>query len=82
MVINGRDPAALEQAREALAADRATAVGVAFDVDGPGRRRRRCRPVEEVAGPIDILVNNAGMQHRASFVEFADADWHRSLPPT
>ncbi|KUN89231.1 SDR family oxidoreductase [Streptomyces griseoruber] len=80
VVLNGRDPAALEEARAELAAlfgDRVRTA--AFDVTDPAAVGAGVARIEEETGPIDILVNNTGVQHRAPLLEFTDDDWHRLL---
>ena len=78
VVLNGRDPDALERARaELAAATGGVAHAVAFDVTDPGAVAAGVARVEEVAGPVDILVNNAGMQHRAPLLDFPDQAWAR-----
>ncbi|MCQ8189284.1 SDR family oxidoreductase [Streptomyces rugosispiralis] len=91
VVLNGRDPRALEKAAAELGgvgadrADRAAGAAgarvytAAFDVtDGPAVAAG-IADVEERVGPIDILVNNAGMQNRAPLLEFTDDAWRQIL---
>ncbi|MGX9966950.1 SDR family oxidoreductase [Roseomonas sp. F4] len=72
VILNGRDPAALEAMAEALRADGLACRISAFDVtDGPA--------VEAAVaglGPIDILLHNAGNQHRAPIEETTEEGWH------
>jgi gluconate 5-dehydrogenase len=77
VIINGRDAGRLEQAREAFASDRVTAV--AFDAADPAAVAEGVAVAEDAVGPIDILVNNVGVQHRAPLTELADADWYSVL---
>jgi gluconate 5-dehydrogenase len=80
VVLNGRDAERLEVAARQLQSDAdGRVVPVAFDVTSPDDVTRGVAEGVRVAGNIDILVNNAGVQHRAPFLEFADADWHRLL---
>ncbi|MEU2682813.1 SDR family oxidoreductase [Streptomyces hygroscopicus] len=80
VVLNGRDPRALEEAAKAVAdsGDAGAAVHTAaFDVtDGPAVAAGIAE-VEERVGPLDILVNNAGMQNRAPLLEFTDTAWQQ-----
>ncbi|NEW73853.1 SDR family oxidoreductase [Streptomyces rhizosphaericus] len=91
VVLNGRDPRALEKAAAELGgiggiggADGVGAGGAevhtaAFDVtDGPAVADG-IADVEERVGPLDILVNNAGMQNRAPLLEFTDDAWRQIL---
>jgi gluconate 5-dehydrogenase len=75
VVLNARDDARLQQAREALGGDGVHAV--AFDVTDPDAVEAGVARIESEIGPIDILVNNAGMQHRAPFAEFPVDAWRR-----
>ena len=79
-MLNGRDAAALEPARDRLVARRPHGACRAV------RRHRRCRPsqrgvdaIEAEIGPIEILFNNAGMQHRAPLEEFPLDAWERLM---
>ncbi|WP_037370662.1 SDR family oxidoreductase [Amycolatopsis orientalis] len=80
VVLNGRDPATMDETRRAIA-DRtgATVLAEAFDVTDPDAVAAGIARIEDQAGPLDILVNNAGMQHRAPFTEFRTEDWNRLL---
>ncbi|MBP8537203.1 SDR family oxidoreductase [Streptomyces sp. MK37H] len=85
VVLNGRDPRALEKAAAELGGVDAGVAGgagvhtAAFDVtDGPAVAAG-IADVEERVGPLDILVNNAGMQNRAPLLEFTDDAWRQIL---
>jgi len=78
VVLNGRDEAALAEAREELSA-LGTVFAEAFDVTDPAAVVAGVTQIEDSVGPIDILVNNTGAQHRGSFTEFSDEDWYRLL---
>jgi len=77
VVLNGRDPATLEAARAALAAQGLSAAIAAFDVTDEAAVNEAVARIEREAGPIDILVNNTGIQIRAPLDSFATADWRR-----
>ncbi|MYW96425.1 SDR family oxidoreductase [Amycolatopsis rubida] len=80
VVLNGRDPAAVDETRRAMVRDTgATVLAEAFDVTDPDAVAAGLDRIERRAGPLDILVNNAGVQHRAPFTEFRTEDWHRIL---
>ncbi|MEP7300011.1 MAG: SDR family oxidoreductase [Caldimonas sp.] len=82
LVLNGRNPDALEQARQALQAGAAAPVhAVPFDVTDEAAVQAGIARIEAGIGPIDILVNNAGVQHRAPFAEFSFEAW-RTLNAT
>ena len=77
VVLNARNAAALEQARQALAAEGFDVHAAAFDVTHAEAVEAGVAEVEAQIGPIDILVNNAGMQHRGAFAEFPIDAWHK-----
>src|SRR3990167_9288979 len=79
VVLNGRDPAKLEQARQLLAGEGLSAPGRAFDVTDPGAVTTAIETIEREIGPIDILVNNAGIQRRAPFQDFPLAQWQELM---
>src|ERR1700712_1413944 len=80
VVLNGRDPEALERTRRELTeATGTTVVAQSFDVTDPAAVVAGIAWIEEGTGPIDILISNTGVQHRAPLVDFADADWYRLL---
>lgn len=82
VVLNGRDPGALEEARGALepsAAQGASVHVVPFDNADPAAVVEGVARAEELAGPLDIVVCNTGAQHRSPILEFADSDWFRLL---
>ena len=73
-VLNGRDPARLEAAAEALRDEGFSVETLPFDVTDHAAARAAVDRFEAETGPIDILINNAGIQHRAPLEEFpADA---------
>ena len=78
VVLNGRNEAALAEAREDLSA-LGTVFAEAFDVTDPAAVVAGIARIEDGVGPVDILVNNTGAQHRGSFTEFTDEDWYRLL---
>jgi gluconate 5-dehydrogenase len=79
VILNGRTPAALEQAAAQLRS-RGAQVGVScFDVTDAAGSTAAIAAIEAEIGPIDILVNNAGIQRRAPLEKFADADWRELM---
>jgi gluconate 5-dehydrogenase len=74
VVLNGRDPARLEAARDRLAAAGHAVATSAFDVTDPTEVAEAVARIE-AEGPIDILVNNAGQQHRAPLEDFSHDRW-------
>ena len=75
VVLNGRNREALALTRDELSAQHAEA----FDVTDSAAVAEGIARIEDHVGPIDILVNNTGVQHRQTFIEFSDEDWHRLL---
>jgi gluconate 5-dehydrogenase len=60
LVLVGREPEALEKAREALRASGSTVEIVPADVGAPIPSEEAARRVVDTWGPIDILINNVG----------------------
>jgi gluconate 5-dehydrogenase len=79
VVLNGRDPARLEQALARLRGEGASADASAFDVTSPTEVAASIERIESEIGPIDILVNNAGMQRRAPLQDFSHAQWEQLM---
>jgi 3-oxoacyl-[acyl-carrier protein] reductase len=67
VVVTGRDPARVEQAKQ----DSSAAAGIVADLstpDGPARLLAE-------AGPVECLVNNVGEAYQVSFEELSDEQW-------
>ncbi len=80
VVLNGRDPARLAQARAELAERTGAEVHLAaFDVTDGAAVAAGIAEIEDGVGALDILVNNTGTQHRAPFAEFGDEEWQHLL---
>jgi gluconate 5-dehydrogenase len=77
VVVNGRDPATVQAARDEMGAQGLRAAGRAFDVTDEDAVERAVEAIERDTGPIDVLVNNTGIQIRAPLEDFATADWNR-----
>ena len=75
VVLNGRDAAALQTARQALKREGGRADVVAFDVTDRQAVRDGIATLESRHGSIDILVNNAGIQRRHPVADFPPEDW-------
>jgi gluconate 5-dehydrogenase len=75
VVLNGRDPAALESGKQALERDGGRADVAAFDVTNRDAVRAAVAALETRHGSIDILVNNAGIQRRHPVADFPPQDW-------
>ncbi len=75
VVLNGRNATTLAQARALLAGEGLSVHTRAFDVTQRDEIDASVAAIEAELGPIEVLVNNAGMQRRATFPDFATADW-------
>src|SRR5689334_13418883 len=79
IVLNGRNAAKLEAARDALRAEGADPYVAAFDVTDAAAVEEAVARIERDIGPIAILVNNAGIQRRAPILEMPDAVWEEVI---
>jgi gluconate 5-dehydrogenase len=78
VVLNGRGPAKLAAAAQALRDRGHEAAVAAFDVTDAAAVEAGVQAAwGAFAGGVDILVNNAGLQHRAPFAEFPLEAWRR-----
>jgi gluconate 5-dehydrogenase len=79
VILNGRDTARLEQARQALLGEDIETHSRAFDVTDTASVTAAIDAIEAELGPIEILVNNAGMMHRCAFQDFPLEQWQRIM---
>ena len=79
VVLNGRDKAKLERARDTLAGAGRKVSIAAFDVTDQPAVEAGVAAIEAGIGAIDILINNAGMQKRAPITEFPVEGWHELM---
>lgn len=79
VVLNGRNKAKLEAARDVIAATGRKVYIAPFDVTDHAAVEAGVAAIEAEVGPIDILINNAGMQKRAPFTEFPVEGWHEVM---
>ena len=79
VVLNGRDTARLEQARQMLAGEGLQVQARAFDVTDPDAVDAAVAAIEREIGAIDILINNAGIQRRAAFQDLQRAQWREIM---
>jgi len=79
VVFNGRDLAALEAARGALATKGHETDVAVFDVTDVDAVSNGIAAIEGKHGAIDIVVNNAGIQRRNAVHAFTKADWDAVL---
>ena len=77
VILNGRDPAALESAAARLREAGGAVEVSAFDVIDAEAATEAVRRIGETHGRLDILVNNAGVQHRVPVTDWTDADFER-----
>lgn len=75
VLLNGRRPAELESAAQALRQEHLRADVAPFDVADPEAIGAGVAAAAKAHGPIDILVNNAGIQRRHAFATFPKEDW-------
>lgn len=79
VVLNGRDAAKLDGARERLAGEGLSVYGYAFDVTQSVAVAHGVETIESEVAPIDILVNNAGIQRRMALDEIEEAVWREVI---
>jgi len=79
IIVNSRQPSAVDEAVARLGALGLSAIGAAFDVADEASVSAAFAGFDREGIEIDILVNNAGIQHRQPMLELALADWQRVL---
>ena len=79
VVLNGRNPEALEAARAEMAAAGLDVAASRFDIADEEDAERAVARIEEEIGPIGILVNNAGINRRAPIEEFPTEMWREVM---
>jgi gluconate 5-dehydrogenase len=77
VVLNGRDPATLEERAAALRERGQRAEVASFDVTDGAAAAAAIGDIRGRHGRLDILVSNAGIQHRVPVTEWRDEDWDR-----
>lgn len=77
VIINGRQPAAVDAAVDKLKAAGFKAEGCVFDVVDEAAVIAGFNALEARGITVDILINNAGIQFRKPMVELDVADWQR-----
>ncbi|WP_207482144.1 SDR family oxidoreductase [Arenibaculum pallidiluteum] len=75
VVLNGRDPAALDAAVAALRAEGHDASAALFDVTDEAGIEAAVEAIETQTGPIAALFNNAGIQRRVPLLDLDRATW-------
>jgi gluconate 5-dehydrogenase len=80
LVLVGREPEALQAAREALGATGRTVQVLSADVGEPKSSEEAARRVLDAWGPIDVLINNVGGRRIDVPTEsLATEDWQRII---
>ncbi len=79
VVVNSRQPAAVDAAVAQLRDADIAARGAAFDVADEASVVRAFEALDRDGVSVDILVNNAGIQHRKPMLELELADWQRVI---
>ena len=79
VVLNARNTAELDTARERLAATGAIVHARSFDVTDQAAVHAAIDAIERDIGPLEILFNNAGIQRRAPLVEFEPDHWREIM---
>jgi gluconate 5-dehydrogenase len=79
VIVNSRQPAAVNAAVSALRVAGIDAHGAVFDVADEASVAQAFERFDRDGLAIDIVVNNAGIQHRQPMLELALADWQRVL---
>lgn len=75
VILNGRDPAKLQQVVGTLKDEGFDVTGYAFDVSNQAAVVETVDAIERDVGPIAVLVNNAGIHRRAPFETMSLSDW-------
>jgi 3-oxoacyl-[acyl-carrier protein] reductase len=71
VVVNGRDPARVEQARVETGAE----LGIACDLAEPAAPQELVAQTAEALGPVQCLVNNVGEAYQVGFEVLTDEQW-------
>jgi 3-oxoacyl-[acyl-carrier protein] reductase len=72
VVVTGRDPERVEQARKEASA----AFGAAYDLSQPSAPEDLVEEATRAVGPVECLVNNVGEAYQAGFEELTDEQWN------
>lgn len=75
VILNGRDPATLEEQAAAMRAEGLKVRTSAFDVRDPAAMEQAVKGL----GPVDILLHNAGNQYRGPVETLTDEGWYGVL---
>src|SRR5512146_745863 len=75
IMLTGRDPAALAESAQAIAALGGKCRSAVAELREEGAPAALVAAVKRDFGRLDILVNNAGATKRGDFLALTDADW-------
>ena len=79
VVLNARNPEALDACVSEIAAAGGSAEAIAFDVTDEPAAVAAVKQIVADRGRLDILVNNAGMVHRVPTLESDTAGWQKMV---
>jgi 3-oxoacyl-[acyl-carrier protein] reductase len=71
VVVTGRDPDRVEEARRGAGAE----LGIAADLSQPARMEELLGRTTAELGPPECLVNNVGLAYQADFLDVSDGEW-------
>jgi 3-oxoacyl-[acyl-carrier protein] reductase len=71
VVVTGRDPERVEQARKQANAE----FGAAYDLSQPSAPGELVEEATRALGPVECLVNNVGEAYQTGFEELTDEQW-------
>src|SRR6266536_5901241 len=71
VVVTGRDPGRIEEARQ----DAGATLGLAADLSDPGSPEQLVSKTVQELGRIDCLVHNVGDAYQVAFEELSDEQW-------
>ena len=77
VILNARDPEALEAKAELIRGQGLKAEIAPFDVTDADASREALERIDRDHGRLYGLINNAGVQHRSPILEFTTADFER-----
>ena len=79
IIVNSRQPSAVDSAVQQLQALGLDASGAAFDVADEASVIQAFEEFDRQGQAIDIVINNAGIQHREPLLDVSLADWNRVI---
>jgi gluconate 5-dehydrogenase len=79
IVVNGTNPAKVDEAVAEYKSAGYQAIACAFDVTNEAAVVKAFKDLDAAGVEVDILVNNAGIQFRKPMLELETADWQRVI---